>query len=287
MRRILVGTTALVVALAAAVVGAAAPAQASLVGATLVSTPSLTDSNNKEARAECPGDTIVYGGGARISGGAGQVYVRAIIPDASLEFVTVHGEEDGNFPDDWTIVAQAVCGPPGNHGLHVVTVPSVVDGTDISPRSAYAPCPGEVVFSGGFELSPTGGEVFIAEMEPTANLNRVEVQAVEDFNYTTPWDLSAIAICGVPDTSTIALSAPVSTALNSTTNKTVEPRCDPGFTSIGMGGMIHDVNGDGFTNAVLDRFSFNVGLSRVTTTARENGTTTDDWQTLGTVICLS
>jgi hypothetical protein len=288
-RHVLAGARVLVVlaVLATAMTAAATPAHAALSPASLVTTPSVTDSNDKEARADCPADTVLYGGGARISGGDGQVLVSAIIPDDSLAFVTVRGEEDGDFPGDWTIVAQAVCGPAGNHGLHVETYPSSVNGTDVAPRSAYGFCPGEVVFSAGFELSFTDGEVFIAEMEPSALLDVVEVQAVEDFSYTDPWDLAAIVICGAPDTSTLVLSTVVASATNSTTSKTVEPKCDAGYTSIGIGAMIHDVNGDGFTNAVVDRFSFNFGLSKVSVSARENGTTLDDWQTSGSVICLS
>jgi hypothetical protein len=287
-RRILTGAAAALVAIGAAVIGMAAPAHASLAGVTLVSTPSDPDSDDKEAYAQCPDGTKLFGGGGRIVDGGGQVLISAIIPDPDLLGVTVRGEEDGDYAGSWRVLAMAVCAPEGNHNLTLVTQPSAVDGTSTSPRSSYALCGGQTLFSAGFELSYTDGNVFIAEMEPYPALDRVEIQAVEDFvTYTDPWDLKAFAICGDPDTSTVALSTTVSTALNSSTTKTIESECDPGATTIGIGGMIHDLNGDGFTNAVLDRFSYSFGLSKVTVIARENGTTLDDWTLSGFAICLT
>jgi len=286
-RRVLAVGAATFVALAMATFGGAEPADASLAGVTLVTTPSDPDSDDKEVQAECPPNTVLYGGGGRIVDGGGQVLVSAIIPDPDLLNVTVRGEEDGDYLGDWRVVAMAVCAPEGNHNLTLEATQSVVNGTSISPRSNYALCDGQTLFSSGFELSHTDGNVFIAEMEPSAALDRVEVQAVEDFTYNPNWDLTTYAICGDPDTSTVTLTAPVISGLNSSTNKTVEPQCDPGFTTIGIGGMVHDAAGDGFTNAVLDRFSYTLGLSKVSTIGRENGTTLDDWQLIGYAICLS
>jgi hypothetical protein len=288
-KRVLAGAAATIVGLGTVMAGSVAPAHASLTGATLVSTPSDPDSNDKEARAECPAGTVVYGGGGRIHGGEGEVLISAIIPDPGLGFVTVRGEEDGDFLGDWRVMAMAVCGPPGNHNLRVETAPSAANGSSVSPRSAYAFCdPGEVVFSAGFELSFEDGNVFIAEMEPVPALDRVEIQAVEDFfTYTDNWDVTAYAICGVPDTSTVELTTAVSSGQNSNEVNIVEAACDAGATTIGIGGATHDTAGNGYTNTVQDRFSYTFGLTEIETAARENGGGPDLWEQLSYAICLT
>jgi hypothetical protein len=283
----LAATTGLV--LTATLFATAAPAHA-LAGATLVATPSLSTSSAKSATAFCPPDTKVFGAGAKIVDGDGNVHVTDIIPAPNLLSVTAHGTENGLYLLNWTVIAYAICAPEGNHSLYLVTQPSTVDGTSTAPRSAFAFCdhnPGDVLFGSGFQLNDAGGEVFIAEMEPDVGLlgEFVEVEGREDGpNITRNWDLTAYAICGQPAGATVDWMSATSTFDSDRHHSATTADCPAGSTVTGIGGKVSD----SFDDVMQDRFSVNDLMTATTATGREDGNNIlGDWSETAFAICVS
>ncbi|MFI5843290.1 hypothetical protein ACIA8K_26620 [Catenuloplanes sp. NPDC051500] len=102
--------------LGAAMLGVPSTAQA-VPGATVVSTPSITDSDTKSSVAVCPAGTLVHGAAGRIVNGGGVVSITDMVPSPALTSVRVQGVENDAYAPDWRVIAIAVCGPDNGHGL--------------------------------------------------------------------------------------------------------------------------------------------------------------------------
>ena len=71
------------------------------------------NSDPGSATATCPGDKHLLSAGGSIVGGAGQVVMDDVRPDAALKSVTVTGLEDENgYSEDWSVRAYAICTNP-------------------------------------------------------------------------------------------------------------------------------------------------------------------------------
>jgi hypothetical protein len=285
VRRRLFGAAVLLgLASGAPLIGSAAPAQA-VPGATAVSTVSPANPVGKSVTATCPAGSKVYGASGRIINGGGKVLITKMVPDAALVSVQVQGVENDPYTANWQVVATAICAPENGHSLRRVQVPSPANGTNVAPRSAFAPCDtavGEVLFGTGFELRNASGNVLIAEVEPYAALDRVEVEARIDNGFTGNFDVDAIAICGKPNGSVVQLTSQTSPFGTAASRQATTPVCPQG-TVTGVGGKVTD-NTDGI---LLDRFEANAALTRATVTARDNALVGTPYDVTAFAICAT
>jgi len=264
-RRWLGPATVIGLVLGGAVAGFGTPAQA-VPGATVVSTPSGFDSQAKSAVAVCPAGTVVYGTGGKILNGGGKVTISDMVPHQDLSGVRVQGAENDAYGAAWAVVAIAICGPDNGHNLRRVEVASAANGSNVSPRSAYAYCDvGETLFGTGFRLVNANGNVLIAEVEPDSALTFVEVEGRADNGFTGNWDLYAYAICGDAAGSTVQLVSATSASGAASSHEAETGACPQG-TVTGIGGKVTD-NVDG---VLQDRFDVNAALTKTKATARDN-----------------
>jgi hypothetical protein len=263
-------------------IGTVAPAQA-VPGATMVSTPSVTDSLAKSAVATCPAGTVVYGAAGRIVNGGGKVLITDMVPDANLTSVRVQGVENDLYGSDWRVIASAICAPDNGHNLARVEVASAANGSNLAPRSAFANCPaGQVLFGTGFKVGNASGNVLIAEVEPTAALNQVEVEARADNGFNGVFNLFAYGICGTPNGSVVQLISQTS-AFGAAPSQEAETAACPQGTVTGVGGKVTD-NTDGI---LLDRFEVNASLTRNTVVARDNASIGTQYDGTAFAICAT
>ena len=67
----------------------------------------------KAVSASCPAGKNLLGTGAEMPGGAGQVVLDDVLPNATLTSVLATGVEDQNgFAGDWRVTAYAICANP-------------------------------------------------------------------------------------------------------------------------------------------------------------------------------
>jgi hypothetical protein len=265
-RRLLGATMTIGLVGGASLIGVVAPAQA-VPGATVVSTPSPSSSGTKSAVANCPAGTVLFGASGRIVNGGGKVLITDMVPNGTTESVRVQGVENDPYGPDWRVVATAICAPDGGHNINVIEQPSVVDGTNVAPRSTFPTCQnGQTLFGTGFKVSGAGGNVLIAEVEPNAGLTQVEVEARADNGFNGVFNLSGYAICGNLNGSTVTLLSQTSAFGVAASHDAQTPACGPGSSLTGVGGKVTD-NTDGI---LIDRYEVNVSLNRANTTTWDN-----------------
>ncbi|HVQ92888.1 MAG TPA: hypothetical protein VMU51_17775 [Mycobacteriales bacterium] len=281
LRRRLFGVTMITGLLGgAALIAAAAPAQA-VPGTTVVSTPSISDSNGKSVTANCPAGTVVYGASARIANGGGKVLITDMVP--TLTSVRAQGAENDVYGPDWVVIATAICAPDNGHNVNVITAPSVVNGSNVAPRSTFPTClNGQTVFGAGFKLGGASGNVDIVEVEPNAGLTQVEVEARADNGFNGVFDLFGYAICGNLNGSTATLLTQPSAFGAATKHEAQTGTCPVGSTVTGVGGKVTD-NTDGI---LLDRFEVTSLLNRANTTGWDNAGAGVAYDVTAFAICL-
>jgi hypothetical protein len=193
-RRLAVALTALAVGLCGA---AASTASASVPDLQApVAASSVWDSSTaKSVTAFCPARTHVIGTGAKISGGAGQVVLEGVVPNAQLTSVTVSAHEDADgTPGIWSVTATAICANvPG-----LERVSETVASNQYNVRLASASCPyGKKTLGAGGEIIGGYGQVHMQSIEPNTVSGIAE--AYEGGAGTSnSWSLTAYAICADP-----------------------------------------------------------------------------------------
>lgn len=269
LRRITLAAAAALVG--ALIVAPAAPAHA-IAGTTLVATPSDFTSAAKSVTATCPANTVVFGAGAKIVDGLGNVLISDLVPDATLTSVRAQGAENGTMNTAWQIIVYAICGTAVPN-MELVEEPSLDNGTSRSPRVAIAECDaGQALYGTGFKLDGAGGEVFIDSVRPDAALTTNTVGAYEDNNYAPNWDLTAYAVCGDP-VANMSLEYDTSSYDTDPTH-TSDVECPSnGSTLTGIGGYLVGASGDN----LMDRLQPNTGLRKATAGGRANGVVGISW----------
>jgi hypothetical protein len=272
-----------VAVLAAALIGVPSAAQA-VPGATVVSTPSVTDSFTKSSVAICPAGTLVYGAAGRIVNGGGVVAITDMVPNPALTSVRVQGVENDAYAPNWRVIAIAVCGPDNGHNLTRVEFASAANGSNVAPRSVFPACPvaGQQVFGTGFRLGGAGGNVLITEVEPTAALTSVEVEARADNGFNGAFDLFGYLVCGTPNGSTVTLNSAASVFGAAASHPADTTACANG-TVTGVGGKITD-NVDG---VLIDRYEPNPSLSVVSVLGRDNAGLGVAYESIAYSICVT
>ena len=147
-------------------------------GLERVAAESVSSSANKSVTASCPAGKRVLGTGGEVSGGAGQVILDDIRPNAGLTGVNVQGAEDENgFSGSWSVIAYAICSNPVT-GLERVVAESPSDsfGTKMFGPSCPA---GKQVLGAGYELTGGAGRA-VEDMIFAPDLTQISVRATED-----------------------------------------------------------------------------------------------------------
>lgn len=212
---------------------------------------SVSDSLNKARTANCPTSKRVVGGGAEIGGGAGQVVIEDIRPNATLKSVTANGVEDETgFDGNWTVTTYAICANP-IAGLQLVTATSPSNSTN---KSVTATCPvGKNLVGVGAERTGGAGQVVIDAIVPNAQLTSVTVGAAEDeTGFASGWSVKAHAICAN------ATQRFVSTLAPSSNNKGTGWLCGV-KKAVGIGGDITGGNGQVVMEDINTNFPLEIG----------------------------
>jgi hypothetical protein len=277
-------TCVLILALAV-VVTVPASAQAALVGLERAGGATGFSSANKSFTATCPAGKRVVGVGADIGhgGGAGQVVMTAVTPNAALTAMTASVAEDENgTPASWSLGGTAICATPVP-GLERIAVQSATNSAN--GKTATAACPaGKRLLGAGGDIVGAPGQVEMDDIIPNASLTSVNVRGLEDQNGTAAtWHVTAYAICANP---VAGLQRVVATsATNSADGKFATATCPAGKLVTGVGGDI--VGGAG--QVVMDDFiPFPNPATSVQVVGNEDETgTTANWSVTAYAICAN
>ncbi len=162
-------------------------------GHTIVYAASPQTAVNKSVTASCPGNTVVIGSGALLSGSFGDVELEEIRPQ--LASVTVTGNEIGaGTATPWSVYAYASCADP----LPGQVTVSAIGGNTAADKSVVATCPaGTEVLNAAGRLNNGNGRVLLDDL--FADTTTVTATGNETGTGTgTPWRVEAIAICATP-----------------------------------------------------------------------------------------
>jgi hypothetical protein len=190
---------AIVLAGAAASIAAAGTASAVTGLVIVTATSAETGSESfKSANAVCPPNTVIFGGGADITGGGHSVRLTSMLP-APLGLPThsyfATAMETGVYNTNWTLRTWAICGS-GVFGWQIVTGSVAASpGSTIVSVSAVCPSGKKVIGAGA---AATGGASFhLDTIEPAADLSNVyvEVVAAEGAPAGAAWGAKAFAVC--------------------------------------------------------------------------------------------
>lgn len=164
-------------------------------------TPSSAATQQTLARCTSSGKRV-FGTGARIQNGGGQVTLQLTRADAGRGFARATAKEDADgFTGNWILSAFAVCADnlPGftQEGRITATTPADV-------KSIAHECPdGTFVHNaavassgtpGGLDTTPPG--VALQAVFPAAGLRSAQIRMVETTPNSVPWDAGVFMICG-------------------------------------------------------------------------------------------
>lgn len=231
-RRAAVAALACGLAATGAVAVSASPAQA-VAGIVSVSAGSANDTVPlKTISVNCPDGSRVYGAGASIQGGFGDVVITGIIPNTSLTRVSVTAiQRVANIPA-WRVIARAQCGPPSD-GLTRV----VASATGSPPAAVTPTCPtGTNLFGLGMAInnsvSDSTSAATLTRMAPL-NATQARMAAAETRTFAPSWELVGYGICANPVTTRTVISN--TSASNSDTLQQASASCAIGTAVHGLG----------------------------------------------------
>jgi hypothetical protein len=162
---------------------------------------SIESANNslspKTVTPTCPGATKLYGIGAEVNNGVGNVVIDDLTPLADLSGLTVTAYENGAFGGNWSITGYAICGNPVATMTRVTVsnpVPLAAPNA-VSPKTAIAsPCPaGTQVHGGGGTITGGLGNVSLDDLLPSLVSMHVTGFAIGGF--AGNWRVTSYAIC--------------------------------------------------------------------------------------------
>lgn len=162
---------------------------------------SIESANNsvspKTVTPTCPGTTKLYGLGAEIANGLGNVVIDDLTPLSDLSGVTVTAYENGAFAGNWNVTGYAICGNPAATMQRVtVSNPAPPAAPDaVSPKTAISPaCPaGTQVHGGGGTITGGLGNVSLDDLLPSLISMHVTGYAIGGF--AGNWRITSYAIC--------------------------------------------------------------------------------------------
>ena len=190
----------------------------------------------KTQSSTCPAGKVLTSAGGNVATGFGEVVFDDLTPSADLKTSTVKGVEDQNgLAAGWAAVSQPVCAYPLG-GMQRVGATSALNSSN---KSVTVTCPaGKRVVGGGSDINAGNGQVGVDDFRPSADLTSITVQALEDQDgHSGPWNVTAYAVCATAPQGLERVS--VTSALDSTGEKTVEAPCPAGKRVLGVGSDIN------------------------------------------------
>jgi hypothetical protein len=150
-------------------------------------------SSPKNVTVSCPPGLKVYGIGAEIINGQGNVTLDDLDIDESLTFVDVgaYGWHGTTVANAWAVRAYAVCGTPASTMRRV----KAQEPSTWLDTALYSPsCPAGTSLTGvGGELSGAQGDAVFDDLKPDLDQNRAFVQA-QDIG-AGGWTTAAYGVC--------------------------------------------------------------------------------------------
>jgi hypothetical protein len=247
---------------------ALAPASAAYAGLTPVvhqRTSDIDTNPTKSVTVGCPDHSYVFGLGAEIKGGGGNVLLTGLYPGPQLRSATAVAVARSGNPPPYGVTVSAICQPftrPPDLVQQTVQAGTEVDATCTDPDS--------VLFGFGYLLDqPAGPAGRVDAIVPDATLRRVSVHASD----TGPGSrLTAFGVCYAPN---LDPGQPAPYRVEATTDAPGWPKLvatAPGDGStFGVGGVIR-ADGPAHLDALTALSStvggarasrFNASLSRV------------------------
>ena len=220
--------------------------------AAATSREQATSANNstatKSVTAPCPVGKSVLGGGGSISGGGGNVHFTRLnaVGGGTNGFVAA-ASENGNYANNWSITAYAICGTAANlQYLSAITASN----TD-NHKDAQRNCPtGSLPLHFGVQITGSIGDVIIGAFGSTVGWNGSKVSATRaPGGSTANWALTAHVVCADEDLAgRQMLWGDVVPADSNPKGKTVG--CPAGKTLHGGGAVIVSSSGEVLQRAV-------------------------------------
>ncbi len=183
----------------------ASPAQA-VPGVFTVSNGSAEDATPlKTIDVPCAAPNRVYGGGASIQGGFGDVVITSITPNVGLNRISVTAIQRVPLTTPWRVIARAVCGP------ETPSMSRAVASATGSPPAAVTPtCPaGSNLFGLGMAINNSVSDqtsaATVTRMVPTS-ATQATIQAAETRTFAGNWQLVGYGICAAPAAGRVIIS---------------------------------------------------------------------------------
>jgi len=248
-RQVFVGVSAAVLGLVAVLaVGPAVPASADPPGLVIEGETTISDSSDKSIKANCPGGTVVTGGGGYLTTSqAAEPFVALdrLEPAGDGTGFTATMREVAVYPGTWRHTALAVCAPepPGW---------AVLSNTGANQQQ-YVTTPtcgtGRNVIGIGGRINGGSGEVILEDLTPSFDLETVTVRGVAiPGGDDDSWTVTAYAVCAntPPGLERIAFPVPQ----DSSAEKTAVKSCPAGKALYGAGAAVNNGDGNVLLNGV-------------------------------------
>jgi hypothetical protein len=250
----------------------------------VAATSPLNSSEPKIATASCANGKQVTGAGGEIGGGAGEVVMGGLNPNAGLSSVSVTAVEGGDgTSSSWSVRAYAICAAAAERAV-------AQSGNDsVEAKFVEGLCPsGKQPTGGGGEITGGGGQALINRILPLGPppvsffMPEVSVHGLEDqTGLSSNWILRSYAICASPPPGLVVVQARSSF---DSENKSATMPCPSGKRVLGAAGHVSD----GQVGLVLSAMAPNAALTSVTATGEEaeNGISVD-WEVQAVAVCAS
>jgi len=266
------------------------PAAAALPGAVV--TDDLTPFGFepiKTARALCPPNTHVTGGGGRIIGAGGLAVLTRLQPirtNNQDRYEVTAIDADGDVTTSWAVQAYAICADIAAPEIRSATA---ADGGR-SFQDATAGCPGGAgsVTGGGGQISGGKGRVSLAAVAQSVSISSMRSRGLEDpiTGFSEPWSVTSYAVCTAPET---ARAGSTRVSPIDSNQKILPVPCQPGGTVTGGGAMLSDVSFNAppivLEAIVPEILPGAVPGDQIQVIARESTPTNATWSLRGTVTC--
>ncbi|MET8149977.1 hypothetical protein ACIBSW_11495 [Actinoplanes sp. NPDC049668] len=292
--RPLARSLSLVGGVVAALVVAAAPASAAVPGYQVVVTSSAFNATDFKTApdAVCPSGKRLIGTGYTTSSSTGnEIVVDEVIPVGSPDAAPTSArvgavESDPTADRSWSVSASAICAN-ALASLQRVVANSAFDSNSV--KSATAQCPtGKQLTGTGYSINGSAGEIVISRVQPDNGLSgapsAVTVIASESDAVAASWSVQAFAVCANPLPGLVKVWT--SSAIDSSSAKTVTASCPAGKTLTGVGYLTVPINGvEGQVTIDSVRPATNGGSVQVR--AVEEDSFTGDWRVDAIAICAT
>lgn len=150
----------------------------------------------KNAVTSCPANLKVYGIGAEIINGQGNVVLDDLEISQDLTEVNIGAYEIGGWSGSWAVKAYAICANPAAGGMSRVTLSTSMDGVSPKTVTASGCLPGTKLHGVGGEISGGAGDVIFEDLTPNNLLNTVSATGYEVGGSSgASWKITSYGVC--------------------------------------------------------------------------------------------